>query len=211
MTSGNTWVDRKGEGYWGTDRLERMIKTRNLEAEPFLPILDKIPLPMKYKIVDVGCGIGRRHRYFQGATYVGLDRERVMIDNGRKYFPHLKFHLVEAQKIMEALPRYKGEFDLALTFHVLQYNHVSQQVPIIEGIRFLLKPRGFYYLKENTIYKHNNIGYKDLSATRSINEHSYTEAGWVHKLQELGFTLFDKLGRDGYFVFRRKTDEKNIL
>jgi len=198
------WVDRKGEKYWGGDRLDRMIKTRNLEAEPCLPMLDPIPLPDKYKVVDVGCGIGRRHKYFQGATYVGLDRERIMIENGRKYFPHLKFILVEAQEIEKNLPQYEGKFDLALTFHVLQYNHISQQVPIINGIRFLLKPKGFYYLKENTIYSHNNIGYKDLSATHSINKCSYTEAGWIHKLSGLGFSLFKKLGRDGHFIFRRK-------
>lgn len=198
-----TWVDRKGEQYWGTDRLERMVKTRNLEAEPSLPLLDQIPLPNKYKIVDVGCGIGRRHKYFQG-TYVGLDREKIMIEHGRKHFPHLKFHLVEAQQIEESLPQYKETFDLALTFHVLQYNHISQQTAIINGIRYLLKPRSFYYLKENTIYEHNNIGYEDLGATHSINEHSYTEAGWIHKLSNLGFTLFARLGRDGHFVFRRK-------
>lgn len=197
-------IDRKGDKYWGTDRLDRMIKTRNLEAEPHLPMLDQIPLPDKYKIVDVGCGIGRRHKYFQGATYVGLDRERIMIENGRKYFPHLKFHLVEAQEIEKNLPQYKGKFDLALTYSVLQYNHISHQVPIINGIRFLLKPKGFYFLRENTIYSHNNIGYKDLSATHSINKYSYTEAGWIHKLSGLGFSLFKKLGRDGYFIFRRK-------
>lgn len=199
-----SWVDRKGEKYWGTDRLERMIRTRNLESEPLLPMLDEIPLPKNYKVVDVGCGIGRRYKYFQGSTYVGIDREKIMISNAKKYFPNLNFHLVEAQEIIAALPQYKEKFDLALTFHVLQYNHVSQQVPIIKGIKFLLKPDGFYYLKENTIYKHNNIGYKDLNETRSINEHSYTEAGWIHKLSNLGFTLFSKLGKDGYFVFRKK-------
>lgn len=200
----NEWVDRKGLAFWGGDRLDRMIETRRLDAEPFLPMLDQIPLPKGYAVVDVGCGIGRRHKYFQGAKYVGLDREKVMIENGRKFFPNLKFHLVEAQQVEEKLPQYKAKFDLALTFHVLQYNHVSQQVGIINGIRFLLKPKGFYYLKENTIYEHNNIGYEDLSATHSINGHSYTEAGWIRKLFFLGFSLFKKLGRDGHFIFRRK-------
>lgn len=197
------WVDRKGENYWGSDRLDRMIRTRNLEDEPLLLMLDKIPLPDKFSIVDVGCGIGRRHKYFPVATYVGLDREKVMIENGRKYFPHLTLILVEAQEIEENLPELEAQFDLALTFHVLQYNNVEQQVPIIRGIQFLLKPKGFYYLKENTIYANNNVGYENLNATHSINGHSYTEAGWIHKLSELGFSLFCKSGKDGHFVFRK--------
>jgi SAM-dependent methyltransferase len=198
------WSERTGDTYWGGDRIERMTRTRNLESERSgLALLNKIDMNSIETVADLGSGIGRRHIYFPEKTYVGFDRERVMIENGKKYFPHLELHLVDAMELLEKLPEMRERFDLLLTFHVLQYNHIDQQDEIIQQIYGMLKPGGLYYLKENTIYEHNNIGYSTMGDTRSINGHSYTEAGWIKKLEGFGFKLLHTVGRDGHFIFQK--------
>jgi len=198
------WEERTGANYWGTDRMERMLKTKDLEGEDgALALLEHVDLKDVKRVVDVGSGIGRRHKYFPNSDYVGIDREKVMVENGKKVFPHLDLRLADAQELDKSLPDLESSFDLALTFHVLQYNHVDQQEAILAGVKFLLKPGALFYMKENTIYEHNNIGYSDLSATHSINKCSYTAAGWKSKLKRHGFTCLHEAGH-GHFLFRRE-------
>lgn len=198
------WDDRKGTNYWGTDRLDRMIKTKDLgKEEGALELIGELDLKAKLKFADIGSGIGRRHKYFPNYEYVGFDREQVMVDKGKEIFPDLTFHQVDIQELEESFPEYKGAFDLALTFHVIQYNHVEQQDEMIKGINFILKPGGKFYMKENTIYQHNNIGYKDLSETHSINDCSYTSAGWIAKLERLGFSCLHHRGPNGHYLFQK--------
>lgn len=198
------WSERAGSSYWGGDRLDRMLATKDLENEGgALPLLEYVDLSTIQRIADVGSGIGRRHKYFPDAHYVGIEREEIMVENGRRVFPHLEFHLADAQELETALPQFKGDFDMVLTFHVLQYNHVQQQEEILNGIRFILKPGGFFYMKENTIYEHNNIGYTDMEDVRSLNNSSYTAAGWKHKLGRHGFSCITEADH-GHFLFRKE-------
>ena len=141
--------DKKGSQYWGGDRMERMLREKNLENE-----LDGLLL-MKYlpagltSVADLGCGIGRRHIYFPGMNYVGFDREEIMIENGNKEFPHLDLRLCDLMELNEKFPDLNGFFDLVFTFHVVQYNYPAQQKEIFNNIYNILKPGGYYYMKEN--------------------------------------------------------------
>lgn len=200
------WDNREGRKYWGTDRLSRMIETRNLEGEEeVLLLLDHIDLEGLDGgyVADIGCGIGRRHRYFKNMSYVGFDREEVMLDAGRKYFPELTFKLCDVQELKDEFPEYLEFFDLVLTFHVIQYNHIRQQESMLDSISYILKPGALFYMKENTIYEHNNIGYSDLSETHSINGSSFTEAGWISHVEKHKFKLESTANMHGHFLFRR--------
>ena len=126
-----------------------------------------------------------------------------MIDNAERYFRHQKFVKCELQELTDVHPEFIGYFDLAFTFHVLEYNHVLQQDEMIKNFYKILRSTGYYYMIENTIYEHNNIGYESLDDVRSLNNHSYTEAGWISKLRRLGFELVTKTGKDGNFIFRK--------
>ena len=205
------WDDQKGEQYWGTDRLKRMIDSRGLERERgALTLLKSLQFDSsrQIRVADLGCGIGRRYINFTEVfdkefEYFGFDREQIMIDNAERYFRHQKFVKCELQELTDVHPGFIGYFDLAFTFHVLEYNHVLQQDEMIKNFYKILRSKGYYYMIENTIYEHNNIGYESLDDIRSLNNHSYTEAGWIRKLRRLGFELVTKTGKDGNFIFRK--------
>jgi len=213
----NGWSNREGANYWGTDRLNRMIETRNLERERgTLVLLKKLPVSANFKVCDLGCGIGRRHINIQEMMgdkfeYIGIEREEELLKAGRKYFPDLEFVKADLQELADKHPEFVEYFDLVLTFHVLQYNHIEQQDEILKNIYRILKENGYFYMKENTIYEHNNIGYKSMAETHSINGHSYTEAGWIKKLKGQGFELVAKTGKDGHFIFRKKNKNISVL
>lgn len=141
--------DQKGEEYWGTDRLERMVRTKDLESEiGALVLLDQVAHKVK-SLIDLGCGIGRRHIHFDVERYVGIDREQIMIDKGKELFPHLELYQSELMNLSTMFPWFKDIFDMAFTFHVVQYNHEKQQKEIFNNIYEVIKPGGYYYMKEN--------------------------------------------------------------
>ena len=74
-----------------------------------------------------------------------------------------------------------------------------------KGINFLLRPGGYAYVKENTIYAHNNDGlYADLGSEDSLNGCSYTQAGWERVFKDAGFGLVATDGEHGHFIFKKR-------
>ena len=143
------YSDQKGSKYWGTGRIQKMIKEKDLKNERgALTLMSHIP-PTVTSVLDLGCGIGRRHVHFPGLRYVGVDREEIMIENAKKIFPDLEFYLSDLMQLTETLPNLKKSFDMAFTFHVVQYNHPIQQQIIFNNIYEMIKPGGYYYMKEN--------------------------------------------------------------
>ena len=202
------WGNREGKEYWGGDRFQRMRKQDDNKMErgkmALLDTLLSLPGPVKLQ-ADLGCGIGRRNHQYPGLEYTGFDREEIMVEEAKKRYPDLTFHLCDLQLLVEKFPQYEDHFDVATTFHVIQYNHVEQQEEIIRGIRFILRPGGYLYMKENTIYEHNNNGvYSDLDSVVSKNTCSYTRAGWVAKFAQHGFELMASDDMHGHFIFRKR-------
>jgi len=193
--------DKKGIKHWGGDRLDRMVKEKDLLKEQTLKLLPYIDLSKIKSIADIGCGIGRRHKYFPNAQYIGFDREEIMIKTGKEHFPNLDLYLCDIQDLTETYPQFIKYFDLAFTFHVIQYNHSEQHDEIILSIKKILKKNALFYMKENTIYEHNNnIGYISMEETHSLNNSSYTEVGWIHLLKQYNFSLVAK--DDSHYIFQ---------
>lgn len=200
------WAERSGTDYW-KDRIEVMKDQddKGREKEKMLLFDELMGQSGKIeKLADIGCGIGRRNVAFPGLDYYGFDREIIMVEEARKRYPQFTFNHVDGQELAQAYPDYKEYFDVVSTYHVVQYNHVDQQVEIFKGFHHLLRPGGYLYLKENTIYAHNNKGmYSDLQSTHSVNKHSYTEAGWVAALKRAGFELVLTCGKQGHYIFKK--------
>ena len=135
---------------WAGDRIERMIRTRNLESEASgLKLLDgRFETPTK--VGDFGSGIGRRRVYFPDAEYIGFDREDVMLENAKKYFPDYDIRRGDITQVDVQYPELVGYFDLILTFSVVQYNNEEEQLAIYKCIHRCLKPGGLYYWRENS-------------------------------------------------------------
>ena len=141
--------DQKGADFWGTDRLQRMVEGKDLYSERgALVLMHKIAHKVN-SVIDLGCGIGRRHIHFPGFKYVGVDREEIMVEKGRKVFPDLELYQCELMDLTEKFPQLKEAFDMAFTFHVVAYNHPIQQQEIFKNIYEVIKPGGYYYMKEN--------------------------------------------------------------
>ena len=141
--------DKSGKEYWGTGRIEKMVREKELTSERgALVLMSKIASEVK-SVVDLGCGIGRRHIHFPGFKYVGIDREKVMIDKGKEVFPELELYRCDLMEVADKFSQFKEAFDMAFTFHVVQYNHSTQQQEIFKNIYEVIKPGGYYYMKEN--------------------------------------------------------------
>lgn len=136
-------TDQKGTEYWGGDRLERMIATQDIPEGPPHLLPDGIN-----SVIDLGSGIGRRRKHFPGMRYVGVDREDCMIENGRKVYPGIELYQCDLMELIEIFPQFKELFDLAFTFHAVQYNHSLQQLEIFRNIYEVIVPNGFYYMIE---------------------------------------------------------------
>ena len=201
------WDERSGDGYW-SDRMEVMKSRDDQELEREKMLLFDVLMAQEgpiIKMADLGCGIGRRHVQYPGLEYTGFDREAAMVQEASRRFPELKFHHCDGQTLCEEFPQYEGHFDLVTTYHVLQYNHVEQQREIIKGSNLLLRPGGYAYVKENTIYAHNNDGlYADLGSEDSLNGCSYTQAGWERVFKDAGFGLVATDGEHGHFIFKKR-------
>lgn len=141
--------DQKGAEFWGSGRIQKMVKEKDLDNERgILILMHKIASEVN-SVIDLGCGIGRRHIHFPGFKYVGIDREEIMIEKGKETFPDLELYQCELMELTEKFPHLKEMFDMAFTFHVVQYNHPTQQQEIFKNIYEVIKPGGYYYMKEN--------------------------------------------------------------
>jgi SAM-dependent methyltransferase len=133
-----------------------MVATRHLEKEPNgLYLLDQFPTPEM--VGDFGSGIGRRRIYFPDSEYIGFDREEIMVDNAKKYFPDYDIRLADITQVDKQYPEMAAYFDLILTFAVVQYNNAEEQREIYKCIHRCLKPEGLYYWRENK----NNANFAD--------------------------------------------------
>lgn len=147
----------KGTTDWSGDRIQRMVRTRHLENEQnALVLLEEVGMPEV--VGDFGSGIGRRAIYFPDAEYIGFDREEVMLENAKKYFPERDIRMADITQVDKQYPELVGHFDMILTFAVVQYNFPEEQRKIYECIGRCLKPGGLYYWRENK----ENAGFPDV-------------------------------------------------
>jgi len=88
-------------------------------------------------ILDVGCGTGQLTAEIAraGAAVVGIDRSPAMIEEARKNFPEVRFHVEDVR----ALP-YDGEFDAVFSNAVLHW--VQPAEAAVAAMARALKPGG---------------------------------------------------------------------
>ena len=173
--------DKQGSDYWGSGRIQKMVREKDLKSEKeVLVLFNKISSEVN-SVIDLGCGIGRRHVHFPGVRYVGVDREKVMVDKGGEIFPDLMLYRCDLMDLSDEFPQFKKVFDLAFTFHVVQYNNPEEQAEIFNNIHAVLKTGGYYYMKENEGDCPRELVPKDKFETL------YTE-------NPHGHTIFKKLG-----------------
>lgn len=161
----------KGTTDWSGDRIQRMVRTKNLESEQNALVLLK-DFPTPERVGDFGSGIGRRHLYFPNSEYTGFDREEIMVETAGREFPQLDIRLTDITKVDEKYPEAIGSFDMILTFAVVQYNYLEEQKAIYECIYRCLKPGGLYYWRENK----NNASLPDAVLPELFEQAAYDGA-----------------------------------
>jgi SAM-dependent methyltransferase len=110
-------------------------------------------------ILEIGCGTGELLSQVKGSRKVGIDFSRVMIENARKQFPEIEFHVMDAQDIT-----LEGKFDVVIISNLLGW--LSDIQTVFKGIKKLCHPHTrlilthYNYLWEPLIKVSEFIGIK---------------------------------------------------
>jgi SAM-dependent methyltransferase len=110
-------------------------------------------------ILEIGCGTGELLSQVKGSRKVGIDFSAVMIENARKQFPAIEFHVMDAQEIT-----LEGKFDVVIISNLLGWLSDIQRV--FKGIKKLCHPHTrlilthYNYLWEPMIKASEFIGIK---------------------------------------------------
>lgn len=142
-----------------------------------LRFLDKTGLlHPRLKALEVGCGTATltEQLYRQGLDIHACDISQVAIDRASQKYPHLALSVQTA----EQLPFDDGQFDLVLSFDVME--HLFEPDRHLSEVRRVLKPGGYYLLE--TPNKWLNQLYETVS-TKSFNWKQYHPS--LHSARQL--------------------------
>lgn len=169
---------------------------QQIQPHDKLPSLQYANLDLDSKILDVGCGAGHLLHSMKEAGFtniMGVDpfnTEDIQYDNGLSI---VKNSIHDLPNKNSANSDKAGDFDLIMFNH--SYEHVYDQVEVLEKTWDLLKPEGLCMLRIPTVtswaWRHYNEDWVQLDAPRHLFLHSMKS---VHMLAErTGFELEEVL------------------
>ncbi len=123
-------------------------------------------LKQKYKILEVGCGIGNIvvELTAQGYDIIGRDISREAIAYGLKKYPNIRIEVQPAEEL-----KFEDEtFDIVLSFDL--FEHVVQIDKHITEVVRVLRPGGYYMFQ--TPCKYSNIIFETIQ-TRTLQWRNY--------------------------------------
>lgn len=101
-------------------------------------------LPLKAKIIDLGCGSGRDAKIFtsMGANFLGIDYCSNLIDIAKSHAPLANFKLMDIETMSFPASSFDG------VWSACSLAHISKQLfpDVLKKIHFMLKERGYFYL-----------------------------------------------------------------
>lgn len=159
-----------------------------------------------HKCLDIGCGPCYWVNLFEGFDYTGFDQSPGMIRVAQEQLKEngllsrvSELKLGNARRLQDSFS--PETFDLVFTSAVLQHNrHEPDKREIVEGMRTILKPGGYYLCTENT--------FRGDNAPQWANDHgdadgnSFTAEGWKIWMSTRGFEMLEYNGKSEY-LYRR--------
>ena len=158
---------------------ERWLRTKPFNAPPtyelgrclhtFAHIVDRLQLPLRAQVLDVGCGPGWMSEFLArcGYSVTGVDisadmvriaRERVdAIEGpvGAGLEPEAEFHAMHVREMP-----WRGRFDAAILYDTM--HHFDDELETLRVIRSTLVPGGLLYLHEGVRPERGSAGEKSL-------------------------------------------------
>lgn len=118
-----------------------------VKAELLLRLLASQGNPAAARVLDVGCGIGLMHRWFDGhvAEVHGVDMSEESITEAQKNNPASRFALTDGK----TLPHEDARFDLAFAVCVFHHLPPDQWSPFIAEMKRVVRPKGIVAILEH--------------------------------------------------------------
>ncbi len=151
-------------------------------------------------IVDVGCGSGLNlplSNMFPNIKYTGVDYAEKTIENSKKIFPNVDFHVMDAFNLKFD----NSTFDLAIISEVLiLYKEKSDRVKILNELERILKPNGIAIIivtKDSVLLKMSiNISkiiarFKKIPLPTDFMCVNFTESDMKKNINETNFELVE--------------------
>ncbi len=117
-------------------------------------LLDYVDLPVKSKVLDLGCGTGRLLNrlasQFPDLYGTGLDISPEMLRVARRNNRHHP-RLIYIEGKADSLPFADGQFDAV--FNTLSFLHYSEPKQVFAEVAQVLSPGGRFYLADITVTK----------------------------------------------------------
>jgi len=95
-------------------------------------------VPAGSRVLDIGCGTGRLLAALEPSTGVGIDVSEKMVEIARSAFPHLQFHVGDAQRV-QAFDSLDAPFDYVILSDTIGYLNDFQAV--LDNVRRVSSPR----------------------------------------------------------------------
>jgi SAM-dependent methyltransferase len=118
-----------------------------VKADLLLRLLESQGNPSAARVLDVGCGVGLMHRWFDGrvAEVHGVDMSEESITEARKNNPASRFALTDGK----TLPYEDARFDLAFAVSVFHHLPPGQWSPFIAEMKRVVRPKGIVAILEH--------------------------------------------------------------
>lgn len=142
-------------------------------------------LPPNASIVDLGCGTGKDVAWFRknGFRAIGLDNSEEMLKIAKKFVGDY-FIKCDIRQLEKTQKKY---FDGIFSLAAIQHIHRTDLVSVLQQIRLLLRPNGFFCL----ITKEGEDEYLDNRLNKSPRPTSLFSISEINaSLLQAGFTPF---------------------
>ena len=191
-------VKNKYESKTVVDSFEPQIVLQKPERAVLDELMNKLP---EMKMLDIGVGAGRTSLHFAPLVkeYVGIDYSTSMIEICRRKYPHLKFEVADAKKMVSFRDAY---FDFVLfSFNGLDSVEHEDRLQILREIRRITKTQGFFCFSSHNMnsFQHSPIKASKNAFTTLENIHMILVAIFLN-LRARKIFLYPSLS-NGYFMF----------